>query len=324
MDKERIKYIDIARGIAMLCIVLGHLGNSQINRVVFTFHVPLFFFITGYFINNRRSVKDFIKNKARTLLAPYCWTCLVIILIAIIKNVILYGSDAAKQAALEWLYASVYCAGDSYSEPLVIKQIGAIWFLWATFWGSIFLRCTLEMKKGTRLTTIMILFAMGRWSRRLLWFPFSIQAGCCAVLFMYFGFLLRGVIEEIKRASLESKVMIALFAFWIWGDFIKNFQSFWLVHCDIGRGSIDILGSICGCYIILLFSWYLEKHNNKVSRALAFVGKNSLFVLCLHVVELDMFPWRSWAQKLIVYGFPSKLEFYIILIGKFIFIIGAQ
>ncbi len=40
MDKERIKYIDIARGIAMLCIVLGHLGNSQINRVVFTFHVP--------------------------------------------------------------------------------------------------------------------------------------------------------------------------------------------------------------------------------------------------------------------------------------------
>ena len=45
---KRLTYIDIARGIAIICIVLGHLGNNTINRVVFTFHVPIFFFITGY------------------------------------------------------------------------------------------------------------------------------------------------------------------------------------------------------------------------------------------------------------------------------------
>lgn len=41
-EKNRVQYFDIARGIAMICIILGHLNNSLINRVVFTFHVPIF------------------------------------------------------------------------------------------------------------------------------------------------------------------------------------------------------------------------------------------------------------------------------------------
>ena len=92
MEKRRIQYIDIAKGIAMICIVLGHLGNPQINRVVFTFHVPVFFFITGYFINTSLSVKDFIKNKTRTLLCPYIFTCLAIIILATLEYQVFMGS----------------------------------------------------------------------------------------------------------------------------------------------------------------------------------------------------------------------------------------
>ena len=47
--KTRIRFIDTARGIAIICIILGHLGSASINRVVYTFHIPLFFLITGYF-----------------------------------------------------------------------------------------------------------------------------------------------------------------------------------------------------------------------------------------------------------------------------------
>ena len=62
----RLQYIDIAKGIAMICIILGHLGNASINRIVFTFHVPIFFFITGYFTNKKRDLNGFIKNKAKS------------------------------------------------------------------------------------------------------------------------------------------------------------------------------------------------------------------------------------------------------------------
>ena len=58
MDKNRIQYIDIARGISMVCIVLGHLGEPQINRVVFTFHLPIFFLISGYFLRQHRIIRQ--------------------------------------------------------------------------------------------------------------------------------------------------------------------------------------------------------------------------------------------------------------------------
>lgn len=83
----RLQYIDIAKGIAMICIILGHLGNASINRIVFTFHVPIFFFITGYFTNKKRDLNGFIKNKAKTLLVPYIITSIVIIIIGTLKGV---------------------------------------------------------------------------------------------------------------------------------------------------------------------------------------------------------------------------------------------
>ena len=37
MNKRRIKWIDIAKGICMLSVIAGHLGVKEINNVVFFF-----------------------------------------------------------------------------------------------------------------------------------------------------------------------------------------------------------------------------------------------------------------------------------------------
>ncbi len=323
MEKNRLQYIDIARGIAIICIILGHLGISQINRIVFTFHVPIFFFITGFFTNTALSIKEFIKHKIKTLIVPYIFTCLVIILLATIEYRIFVDSKAAMGAFTEWTYAAIYGAGDSYSYPFHIKAIGALWFLLATFWASIFLRIILAVKggPGTRITIVLILFIAGYWSRKLFWFPFSIQAGCCATLFLYFGYLLSISKKQIQQLSIEVKAVGTIFALLAWVDFIKNFQSFWLVHCDIGRGVIDIFGCICGCYIIILILWYIEKHTYIFSGILSFFGEYSLFMLCSHITELNTLPWGRVTQKLIIYGMPEYCQIYLIIIGKLSLII---
>ena len=41
---KRLDYFDMAKGIAILCVILGHLGVRDIDRVVVVFHMPLFFF----------------------------------------------------------------------------------------------------------------------------------------------------------------------------------------------------------------------------------------------------------------------------------------
>lgn len=318
---NRIKYIDIARGIAILCIILGHLGEPQINRIVFTFHVPIYFLITGYFINKKLNIKDFIKSKAKTLLIPYICTCFIIILLGGIEHLIYEGGTEAIRSVCEWIYASLYGAGDSYSEPFYIKQIGAIWFLWATFWASIFLRIILDKKRGTRILAVLLLFVAGYWSRKLFWFPLSIQAGCCAVLFMYFGHLFCEVKEPLSKFTIESKTALSILALVTWLHFVNNFQSFWLVHCDIGHGITDIIGCICGCYIILLLSKYIEKHAHYSIKWLSFLGHYSLFVLCIHNIELSVFPWKIVLQFLASHGMPEYLGLYLKIILKFLFII---
>jgi len=217
---KRLQYVDIARGIAMICIILGHLGNPSINRVVFTFHVPIFFFITGYFTNNKRRLPEFAKNKLRTLIVPYIIACLAIIILGTLLGA--HYGDAAS-AFKGWLSASLYGAGDSYTVPFTIKGIGAIWFLWATFWGSIFLRISLNFNKSSRVATIFGLFALGYYTRKLLWFPLSIQAGACATLFMYMGYLLRQNKDTLLALPKEAKVFGTVLAFVTWFSFMKNF-----------------------------------------------------------------------------------------------------
>ena len=80
-------------------------------------------------------MKDFVFDKARKLLVPYVVACLTIIIIGTVWSY--FRQDGSTIYTLKyWIYASLYGAGDSYTEPFWIPGIGAIWFLLATFFGG--------------------------------------------------------------------------------------------------------------------------------------------------------------------------------------------
>lgn len=54
MESKRIEWIDIAKGIGMLLVIMGHsVGfGSFLHNLIFAFHMPLFFCFRGlYFMN---------------------------------------------------------------------------------------------------------------------------------------------------------------------------------------------------------------------------------------------------------------------------------
>lgn len=315
--KRRLEYVDVAKGIGIICIILGHLGLASVNKVVFTFYVPIFFLITGYFTNSNRSTNDFIKNKVRTLIVPYFITSAVIIILGTLEGM---GEGNAKIAFSEWLCAALYGAGDTYTTPFYIRGIGAIWFLWATFWGSIFLRISLKFHKLIRIVFVIGLFILGRELKKWFWFPLSIQAGACATLFMYIGYLFRQSEEKLKKISEETRIFCAFFALGVWISFIRQFQSFWLVNCDFGRGIIDIFGSVCACACVLMFSRIVEWKMGVIAKIIAFFGKYSIFILCIHITELNLLKWWEMTAE---YGISSKYQLPAIIIGKFILDLGG-
>lgn len=69
---KRDATVDVAKGIGIYLVVLGHCHpDNSILSVITSFHMPLFFFLSGLFLFNKPiSARDFLKKKAKTLLFP--------------------------------------------------------------------------------------------------------------------------------------------------------------------------------------------------------------------------------------------------------------
>ncbi len=320
LPKRRVQYVDIARGLAMICIVLGHLGVWEINKIVFTFHVPIFFLITGYFFNPEENWKTFLRKKSKTLLLPYWTTSILIALLAVFLDTFLYHGQSPLNTFNQWIYAALYGSGDGTPRLWNVIQIGALWFLLATFWGCLFLRIALLIPRKIRFIFILAVFYIC-YSTRSTWYPLSIQAGGTAVLFMYIGYVLRQIIIPFSDSNFEFRISFFILAILVWIWFTTTFQSFYLVHADIGRGAIDIAACLFVCYAVLTLSHFLDDKIKFFVKPLAFLGKYSLLVLCMHIIELNCIPWNLILEKLQMRGLPADMKLYVLIILKFIWII---
>ena len=317
LKNSRVKYLDIAKGIAIISIILGHFGIYLIYRVAFTFHVPLFFIISGYFINPKTNFLTFVMKKARSLLIPYYVVCIFMIIIGGLKG--LFSGNFLLNI-YDWTYSTLYAVGDSFNIPFQIKPIGAIWFLWALFWGTCFVRLTTSMNRIWRMIFLFILILFGYYSIRWVCLPLSLQVGAFTSLYIYIGFIWHKYESNLDRISKNIKSIILIIAIWCWAFFIYSFETFWLVRCDIGRGIFDLFSSLCASFIVIYLSYLLEKKDNIIVNTLAYFGKFSLLVLCIHILELNLFPWYQVRKAI-------KVELYqdiIIYSGKlFIDLCGA-
>ncbi len=74
MKEKRLDYIDIAKGLGMLAIIWGHIMESGATNVfVYSFHIPLFFFISGVVFRKDKYITfwSFMKRRIKTLIIPY-------------------------------------------------------------------------------------------------------------------------------------------------------------------------------------------------------------------------------------------------------------
>jgi len=307
---KRIEFIDIARGIAMMSIILGHLDRPEINRIVYTYDLPIFFLISGYFFDTKSTLKPFIEKKAKALLIPYFACCAIITILSVPKALFLKESTGA--AISHWIRAALYGAGDNWERPFHIEAIGALWFLWALFWALLVLKLLLNAKTLIRISVVLIYFAFGILTWQKGWLPLSIQTGGPAILYVYIGYLLRQFMSDEngfckKYSELLAIVGIGLIASWI--NMITHFTGFWLVHCQIDNGIEDIIGSLGGCLALIVLSKMIERNLPFIRNFLAFFGRYSIILLCVHITELNINPW----PKLMEY-MPLSDEIYLIIL----------
>lgn len=79
MTQTRLKFIDFCKGLGILAVVIGHVfSGKMLIGFLYFWHMPLFFFLTGYLHKMRSDWRLFASNKLKQLIIPYL-TYLVII-----------------------------------------------------------------------------------------------------------------------------------------------------------------------------------------------------------------------------------------------------
>lgn len=128
---NRIITLDIAKAICIILVVIGHYmpDNSPmwyvvLNRVIYSFHMPLFMFASGYiYIATKKEMTyiTFIKKKVKRLLIPYLTTSIIVIGIKLLTQ-----SHMSVDNPVELF---------SFVRIFYYPEAGYfLWFIWALWW----------------------------------------------------------------------------------------------------------------------------------------------------------------------------------------------
>lgn len=126
---KRISYFDVAKGLGILLVVFGHIEyiSDEMRGWISSFHMPLFFIISGMLIclkkDDEKALKSTITKLAKGILIPYIWFSILYFFIDIM-NVVLHKID--MKTFIENAVSS-----------LTFYGVSVLWFLPALFIGEV-------------------------------------------------------------------------------------------------------------------------------------------------------------------------------------------
>lgn len=299
MAKDRMPEFDIAKLIALCAVIVGHTAFAGVPQSLvdfcYSFDMPLFFIVSGYFCRQERLTPEYVKKNVRSLLFPYCLTAALVIVFMTLRA--LFLNENVIDAFITWIIAAAYGSGGVYpGMPSGVVAIGAIWYLLALFWAKLLLASANETKSP--IVVVVLLFITGISTRDYVWLPLSVQPALCAVLFLYVGARIREL-KLLDDGEIPPLLWVCVVATWLYcGAF---FGQLYMVGNVYAHGFIDVIGGIAGSLSIIRLSRLIAVHLRRVGTIIAWMGKNTLPLFCMHLVSLNVIRWDvilAWEARL--------------------------
>ncbi len=281
--KERINWVDVARGIGVLLVIYGHgLAATPLRFIIYSFHMPLFFFLSGLVFHKRKNEKylTVLKKDFKRILIPYFIFAAISFTLwlsnipfdrirwdLVLKQIvgIFYGSGNNGYLAINIVLWFLPCL-------FIVKQI--FWFI-----------SRLEIKL---IIPILFLFSALGYSFYVfmpnLKLPFGFESALTGVVFFGAGYLWNFMPEKITQ--IFKKYMLVFLAILITLTIIFSITNFSLYNhqVDLRLNRINnyflfYLAAFSGIISIALIS--MKANKNKF---LEYLGRNSLLLFVWHLV----------------------------------------
>lgn len=307
-EKQRVEWIDIAKGIGMLLVIVGHTMttpiryantvNYDIYSLIYFFHMPLMFYLSGrtfgMFINRNieYTPQIWFKKKWHTLMTPFVVYAVLVYIIFTVGNMVpglgnvLTKEGYGKQSFTHWLFGMVTMQGDDlYCIHL--------WFIYALFLMNL---CSYFAGKYMKTNHKVFLFVISYTMLCLRILFLDINYWGIINLFMkcYFWFVLGTYVDISKLAkSWLSRVWAVLGCAYAW-IFINNYGEYREVISSWARPVIygtpvfisevllEILKDFADVGIMLGVINITMCLCGAIKRFFAYTGKNSYGIYLFH------------------------------------------
>lgn len=281
--KTRINYIDIAKGICMLLVILYHiegpLDDFKVRRLIMCFIMPLFFFLSGFFFKKYNGFANFILRKINKLIIPFVFFTFITCLFFCIGWAIIGKFSNILQIPKNEIIAL-------QNDDLFLNT--PIWFLMSLFETSLmfYLIYLIGYKLNIRdtyrkLIMVIMCLLIGTIGYQLgihqINIPLWIDTSMTAIPFYFFGYLFKEKTDFLVQYKFDKYIPVILV---VLGLIVYSQADFVNMRRNVYSGSTFsfYLCAMSGTIFVLL----LSKLINRVPIIL-FIGRYSVIILGTHL-----------------------------------------
>lgn len=266
--EKRVGWIDTARGIGYILVVAGHiLGNYSYEGVVISsFHVPLFFFLSGCVDKPEKyDFRGYVKKLSARLLVPFFGFASLTLIYKALTAPQIFG-----EFKLEWVKEDLYRMTFEHVDGVYL------WFFIGLFWTKIMfwiiIRYVKEIRLVFALTTLMGVLAVAiDRSESITGLPLRLDSAMFLILFYAMGYF--GHTIALEKNWQKLMVFVTSCVIVAGSSYNEAVSAAFLVF---GRSYIlFIINALAGIILITCVSRFLER---KIRHTGIFKAVNSLTV----------------------------------------------
>ncbi len=289
---HREPWIDFAKGVTLLLVIIGHTVSGVLSGAIYSFHMPLFFILSGITMKPSLTSEQFkikAKHSFKRLMLPF------FIIYTIQTVVYLFRNLSAIQQDLSFfttyitnrILTGIFARGVTISVfGTKITHIGVIWFFPALFIGKTLFDYMHYWFTEKQLPVFCVLCSIaGVLIGKLTCLPFSFDVVLVIIPLFYIGQHFN--VFNVKKSPL-TKFFIYSF---IWGillivTYIIGHHCLELASRRYPAYPLCFITALAGTLMVSEFSVLCCQYDF-LSRPLQYIGKNSLYLLCIHTLEWD-------------------------------------
>ena len=293
---NRIAWIDYTKGIAILLVIVGHtIRNFYIRSIIFSFHMPIFFILSGYTFRPSKIIQDFLrkaKKSFKSLIIPaYC--------IWIIRLILYYVVNHIKYSASEIFYSALYTSGVQINtNGLIIPAFGMMWFLVVLFLIKILYDIihSLISNEKIRIIVIFIISELGMIIGKKQFLFFSFDIAFATLIIFFTGYIINTKTILISEKWLSDKIIFVSFFIWtgLLGLCFVNHTHFEIASRDYPFNFLSIIMAISGSFVFISVCIRLSSLKgffDPITQLISTIGRFSLIMFTVHAFDNVWYPY---------------------------------